>query len=236
MFFFSALAELSFRQVPEYDSTLEAFRNLFYATFGQFRFDQFEGAEFSEYYGIAFLIVFLIINIGLFMSLFVSMLVTLYDAFVDRQSSYHMLATLRIRPVTQADKDYSSLISIPPPLNVFLLLLAPFLLTSKNPELWNRVILWVAYFPILVVTTTCFIAYEFVLYALCFVKVLFHKLIMIFIYSKSYRVTKADKFMLWIFFGLVGPFRLLFNIATDTVAFVQHCSLSNLAKTKLDDR
>ena len=105
-------------------------------------------------------------------------------------------------------------------INVLLLILAPFLLTSKNPELWNRVILWVAYLPILIVTTLLFVVYECLLYGLAFVKVLFHKMIMIFIYSKSYRVTKADKFMLWIFFAMVGPFRLLFNIATDTVAFV----------------
>ena len=41
VFFFSALAELSFRQIDGYNSTLEAFRNLFYATFGQFDFDGF---------------------------------------------------------------------------------------------------------------------------------------------------------------------------------------------------
>ena len=144
-----------------------------------------------------------------------------------------MLETLRIRPQTQADRDYSALISIPPPLNATLLLLAPFLMTSKNPEMWNRAILWVAYLPVLTVTTTVFFVYEVVLTPLTFLKVMFHKMIMIFIYSKSYRVTKADKFMLWIFFIMVGPFRLVANVITDTAAFIKHSTLQNLKKTKV---
>jgi hypothetical protein len=98
VFWFSVVAEMTFRQIDAYKSTPVAFRTLFYATFGQFNFEAFENAQFSEYYGITFLIVFLVINIGLFMSLFISMLVTLYGAFVEKQSVYHMLETLRIRP------------------------------------------------------------------------------------------------------------------------------------------
>jgi hypothetical protein len=146
---------------------------------------------------------------------------------------YHMLETLRIRPQTEADRDYSALISIPPPLNVTLLFLAPFLMTSENPEKWNRAILWVAYLPVLIITTTVFFVYEVVLVPLTFLKVLFHKMIMIFIYSKSYRVTKADKFMLWIFFIIVGPFRLIANIITDTAAFLKHSTNQNIKKTKV---
>jgi len=46
------------------------------------------------------MIIFLIINIGLFMSLFTSMMVTLYGAFVEKQTVYHMLECLKIRPQT----------------------------------------------------------------------------------------------------------------------------------------
>jgi len=48
-----------------------------------------------------------------------------------------MLETLKVRPVSQADKEYSSLVSIPVPLNAFLILFAPILLTSKDPEKVN---------------------------------------------------------------------------------------------------
>lgn len=39
--FFAAVAELCFRNLLEYGTFVEAFKNLFYASFGQFRFDQF---------------------------------------------------------------------------------------------------------------------------------------------------------------------------------------------------
>ena len=84
VFWFALIAELTFRKVDTYNTTLKSFRNLFYATFGQFDFGGFDSAQFSNYYGIAFLIVFLVINLGLFMSLFISMMVTLYGAFVEK--------------------------------------------------------------------------------------------------------------------------------------------------------
>ena len=44
-----------------------------------------------------------------------------------------MLETLKIRPQTEADKEYSSLISLPTPINVLHMFVAPFLLTSSRP-------------------------------------------------------------------------------------------------------
>lgn len=49
-------------------------------------------------FGVVFMIIYLIINIGLFMSLFTSMMVTLYSAYVEKQTVYHMLECLKIRP------------------------------------------------------------------------------------------------------------------------------------------
>jgi len=131
-----------------------------------------------------------------------------------------MLETLRVRPVMQADKEYSALISLPPPINGLLLFLAPFLMTNNNPELLNKSILWIAYLPILIMSFLLFTLYNVILLPITYVKMFFHKLVMIFVYSKSYRVGRADKFMLWIFFTMVGPFRLFANLIMDLVAFV----------------
>jgi hypothetical protein len=96
--FFAAVAELAFRKVDNYNTFLKSFRNLFYASFGQFNFEVFAEAEFTESFGIAFLVIFLVVNIGLFMSLFTAMMTTLYGAFVEKQTVYYMLETLKIRP------------------------------------------------------------------------------------------------------------------------------------------
>ena len=131
-----------------------------------------------------------------------------------------MLEKLKIRPVTQADKDYSVLISLPAPLNVILLFLAPILMVSSSPEAWNRTILWVAYLPIITVTYFIFVAYNIALLPVTALKMFFHKMIMIFVYSKSYRVSRADKFMLWILFAIIGPLRLCLNVLVDCYAFL----------------
>jgi hypothetical protein len=44
-----------------------------------------------------------------------------------------MLETLKVRAITQADKNYSILISCPAPLNLLLFFVAPLLLSSQNP-------------------------------------------------------------------------------------------------------
>lgn len=112
------------------------------------------------------------------------------------------------------------MISLPAPLNVLLIILAPFLLTSKNPEFWNKVILWLAYLPVLLVTFVIYLVYTAALLPFSFVKIFFHKMIMIFMYSKSYRVHKSDKFMAWVLFAVIGPFRMTANFFVDLLAFV----------------
>ena len=237
VFFFTVIAELSFRQLQQYNTFENAFYTLFYTGFGFFSYDAFEDeTQFGYFYGFLFLLTFLISNLGLITSIFTSVIVVLYDEFYKHKSIFTMLETLRVRPVMQADKDYSALVSLPPPANGLLLFLAPFLMTTQNPEVINKAILWVAYAPILLMSFMVFFGYNVILLPITYLKVFFHKMIMIFVYSKSYRVSRADKFMLWIFFAMVGPFRLTVNLITDLIAFVQHCTLQNLSKTRVNIR
>lgn len=97
-------------------------------------------------------------------------------------------------------------------------------------------ILWVAYLPILVLATTVFFVYNVLLLPLAYVKLFFHKLVMIFVYSKSYRVSKANKFILTVIFIPLGPIRLICNVVLDTVAFVSHCLQTELKKSKVANR
>lgn len=97
-------------------------------------------------------------------------------------------------------------------------------------------ILWVAYFPILITTSSIFLLYTVALVPVTYVKLVFHKLVMIFVYSKSYRVTKADKFMQWILFVIIGLPRLSLNLFTDYAAFLRHQVVTDLKKTKVSHR
>jgi len=102
-----------------------------------------------------------------------------------------MLETLKVRPQTKSDKEYSCLISIPTPFNIVLLFFTPFLLASKNPSRLNEALLRITYAPIMVIVLLLFFIYNLLLFPLCYVKMAFHKLVMIFVYSKSYRESRA---------------------------------------------
>ena len=80
---------------------------------------------------------------------------------------------------------------------------------------------------------TVFSVYNIALLPVTALKLFFHKMIMIFIYSKSVRMSRADKFMLWILFAVVGPFRLVSNVLLDMLTFLRHSTLQNLKKTKV---
>jgi hypothetical protein len=109
---------------------------------------------------------------------------------------------------------------------------APFLLTSKNPESMNEFLLLIGYAPILAVAVLIFIVYNMILLPFAYMKLFFHKLVMIMVYSKSFRVSRADKFMNFVVFIVIGPFVLMLNIILDTKIFVEHLLLKDLYKTK----
>mmetsp|Transcript_34646 Transcript_34646/g.25794 ORF Transcript_34646/g.25794 Transcript_34646/m.25794 type:complete len:196 (-) Transcript_34646:617-1204(-) len=164
--------------------------------------------------------------------MFISIINVAWDSLSGSRSVFQMLETLKIRPQSEADDDYSCLVSLPTPLNVVLVFTAPCLLKSKNPKPFNECLLMVAYVPILFVSTLLFLLYNLVLWVFAYVKLFFHKLFMIMVYSKSYRVSRADKFMNFVLFAVFGIFLLFINIIVDTKRFLQHMLLKDLFKTK----
>jgi hypothetical protein len=229
----ASVAQLAFSRMEEFYYFKDSFRTMFYASLGKFDFDIFQDTQYNYYWGVVFFIFFMAINVGLFMSLFVAMVTALYGAFGDKANIYHMLDTLEIRSVTEADKEYSALISLPAPLNVLHIFLAPFLLTSRNPEAVNKSILWISYLPVLLATQIIFFVYNICITPLVFLKVFLHKMVMIFVYSKSHRVSRADKFMIWVAFAVVGIFRLYANVFKDNAAFLCHAVMTDIKKTKV---
>ena len=57
--FFALIAEICFRRLSDYNTTGQAFKTLFYASLGQFNFDEIQQCDFGTYFGITYLILFL---------------------------------------------------------------------------------------------------------------------------------------------------------------------------------
>ncbi len=144
-----------------------------------------------------------------------------------------MLETLKIRSQTHANKDHSSMISIPVPLNFINLLGIPCLLGSMaNRYRLNGKILRFVYFFVLLGTGLVFMVYTLLIIPVCYVKMWFHKFTMIFVYSKSYRKARSDKFISAIFFTGVGLLTLTANFLLDLIAFVRHSFVKDINKIK----
>jgi hypothetical protein len=82
------------------------------------------------------------------------------------------------------------------------------------------------------VVTLFFVAGEVIMWPFVYVKMVFHKLTMVWVYSKSFRVSRADKFMNFIFYFFFGPFITIGNTGVDTWFFIRHLMLTNLRKIK----
>jgi len=77
--FFSVMAEVCFRDLPSFSTTSKAFKTFFYASFGEFSFDEVSQARYGEYFGYAFMILFLVCTIGIIFNLFIAIIVVLWE-------------------------------------------------------------------------------------------------------------------------------------------------------------
>ena len=86
--FWALIADLCFRVPTDYNSPTQAFKTLFYASLGQFSFDDIENSEKGSYFGITFLILFLVCNIGIMLNIFVAVIAVLYDSLSHKKNVF----------------------------------------------------------------------------------------------------------------------------------------------------
>jgi hypothetical protein len=92
------VSELCFRKADNYNTTFKAFKTLFYASLGDFSFDDIQKSEKGEYFGITFMIIFLVCNVGIILNIFIAIITVLYDNYAENRNVYQMMETLKIRP------------------------------------------------------------------------------------------------------------------------------------------
>lgn len=86
--------------------------------------------------------------------------------------------------------------------------------------------------PILVVATCLYLAIEILMWPFVYVKMVFHKLTMTWVYSRTYRSSRADKFINFVFYFFFGPFFIVANTFIDLIYFVKHMIRFDLQKIK----
>ena len=82
--------------------------------------------------------------------------------------------------------------------------------------------LYFAYFPVLLGTTAVFVIGEVAMWPFVYAKMVFHKLTMVWVYSKSFRVSRADKFAGFVYYCFFGPAITIGNSIVDLYFFWRH--------------
>lgn len=117
---------------------------------------------------------FLIINLVLIVNLIVGQLSYAYKAYRKRRGILFHLSTLSVREVSEADDKYSAIISAPFPLSALNFLFGALVLNMKSVNA-NIVLLKLYYLPVAIVAFISFIAYQYVMLPICYIKVVGHK-------------------------------------------------------------
>lgn len=133
-----------------------------------------------------------------------------------------MIETLKIRSITEAEENYSAIISCPTPFNIILIVMAPVIMSSKDPKFWNDLVLKIVYIPIMITAFILFVAYNIILLPIAYIKITLHKLVMVNVYSRHIRISKADKFIEFIAFFAIGWVKLAGNAIADCKYFFIH--------------
>jgi hypothetical protein len=90
----------------------------------------------------------------------------------------------------------------------------------------------IAYLPVLIISLLTFLIGEIIMWPFVYTKMVFHKLTMVWVYSKSYRISRADKFANFIIFSFIGPFTMIATSLVDTFYFLKHLLRIDLQKIK----
>lgn len=88
LIFFSLIAELCFRRNKNYNTAFISFKTLFYASLGDFSFEDIALSEKGVYFGVTFLIIFLVVNIGIILNVFIAVIAVLYDSYAENRNVY----------------------------------------------------------------------------------------------------------------------------------------------------
>jgi hypothetical protein len=86
--------------------------------------------------------------------------------------------------------------------------------------------------PVLIGTLATFIVGEVIMWPFSYVKMIFHKLTMVWVYSKSYRTSRADKFIKFVYFLFMGFPITIGNTLVDTYFMIRHMIRFDLQKIK----
>ena len=191
----------------------------------------YKGTTVGEYVGYLFFCSYLIVQFVVIKNLITAQLIAVYYVVRQGQKTLYLLSTLSVREVTEADDKgkYSAVISAPFPMTALNIGLGSITLAAKSPGM-NNFALNFYYFPIMLILTIVFLAYQLLILPLAFLKIAGHKwALMVRAPRGKGSSSSSDRAGQALLFMIVGPLIMVLNVIVDTYWFIRH-----LYKTDLD--
>lgn len=175
---FASSGYLFFIRVEGYSTITDAFISLLSASLGSFDFTPFESKDMvlSTSFGYYFLILYLVISNIVLLNFIIAILANTYNKLIGVSKALYFNEIIKIRNVLECDKYYSSLVSLPIPLNAALIPAYPFIIFCKSKRL-NNLMLHISYLPVMVLGTLCFCLLSIVLWPISYLALLWQNFI-----------------------------------------------------------
>ena len=184
-------------------------------------------------YAEAFIMFYMFISGVVLIDLLIAIFEETYYGIEDQAKAICLSYTISLRPVYKYDKRYSYYVSAQFPFTVVLVSVLPFVMFYNQPEIVNQFMLHIEYLPFMLSCFFVFFTLNLILLPFTFMKVLFHKLILICKANKSTTIHKIGSFLLYLCFGLLF---LIYQLFADCIAFIRHLYSNNLEKQFKDQR
>ena len=159
MFLFTGT--ILFSRLNDFETFEAAAKYLFNASLGTFSFETFDGTmAVSNYFGYGFIILYVVFSNITLLNFLIAILSDIYGILKQKSSILYYQQIIKVRQAHDFNKYYSSLVWSPSPLNILIIPFIPFIVFCKSEKL-NNILLYICYFPVMVVGILIFITMSF---------------------------------------------------------------------------
>jgi hypothetical protein len=219
---FTCASQLLFSKVDGYSDLVSWAITLFSASLGDFDYGVFETAGLStknKYMGEIFLTVYLIISTITLLNFLIAILSNTYDFLQNHKNALYLREVVLLRQKYRYEAKLSSIVSAFVPLNIFALIMDPFLIMCKSKKL-NKICLLFEYIAIALISVALQIIISLIILPFSYIIVWVNKIKFWFrkpFFGKYDILLRILDMIMFIFIGLVW---LLIMLGWDTIKYV----------------
>ena len=173
---FTCASQLLFNKINGYDSFLNCAITLYSASLGAFSFSDFDaGSSFTKSLGYIFMAVYLTVSMITLLNFLIAILSNTYDFLTEHKNALYLREVIFLRQKYCYNAKFSSIVSAFVPLNIFALLMDPFIICCKSKRM-NRIFLIFEYTILGLIAIILHLTISLILVPISYIILIFNKL------------------------------------------------------------